>query len=128
MNRLLARLDVLTASCTAPSTLDTDLRDFVELKLEARAGRAEHAVEMSRARSDLNRGRVRAALGAAPLGKPMAELVKVAQKRLQAKCQDVGEWTIRDEIRVMRRESGSCGGRRTETTSRMCQGATSKSS
>ena len=95
MSRLLARLDDLLAETTAPSTLDIDLRAFVEDKLFAHAGRAESARERSRERSAALRDRVRQAVGALPLDHPLPKLVFIVGKRLKPK---VSPQVIRHEL------------------------------
>jgi hypothetical protein len=101
---LLSRLDQLIGSSTAPSTVDVDLRHFLDLKLEAAAGRAEAAAAGSAQRSAEARAKIRAALGALPLDCPVDELARVVSKRLHG--QDIGEWTIRDEIKKVQSERG----------------------
>jgi hypothetical protein len=108
VSELLERLDKLIASTTAPSTTDVDLRAFVDLALEAQAGRAQAARKTNADRaedSDIIRGQIRAVVGVLPLASPLRELVDVVRKRLEAKGQSAGAWQIEDELRQLRREA-----------------------
>lgn len=125
--RLRERCDELLASIergVVPRWARADLAEFLPLSLQASGGRAEAAAEINAKRSedsDVIRGRIRAVVGAMPLMQPMDELVSNVCKRLAAKGWTAGEWTIRDELRQLRKE-GSVG-LGTETTDAKCYGA-----
>jgi hypothetical protein len=89
MNRLLAHLDDLIASTTTPSTLDVDLRAFVEGTLTAREARARSARERTQERSDGVRDKIRAAWGRRSLDLTLPTVRSVGQTQntyAAAKC------------------------------------------
>jgi hypothetical protein len=104
---LLERLDDLILSCTESSTLDVDLRDYVERSLIAKAGRAEAARERTENRSRALRQRIREKAAGLPLSQPMGTLVGIVERRMS--LNPASARTIRDELEGMRAESRSFG-------------------
>jgi hypothetical protein len=98
------------------------LADWVELALEARAGRAQSAMDRSRARSEALRARIRGAVGALPLTEPMSTLVGTVARRMRPEAPS--ERTIRDELRRMREETRNLG---TEATAAQAYALTHRS-
>lgn len=113
MSPLLARLDVLIASSTAPSTTDVDLRNYVELCLEARAGRAEGAYRINAARAEASeetRGRIVAHMRGLSLWAPLRDLIPEVRKSLAARGFTATDWQIVTEIRARRRKEREAKG------------------
>lgn len=107
-NPLLRRLDKLITSSTLPSTVDTDLRNLVELALHAKGGRVESAQRLNEKRrevSDAQRGLICSEVKALPLSTPLHELLTTIRKRLGDRGKAIGDWTILDELRQLRKDA-----------------------
>lgn len=104
--RLLERLDELTGAIErgrVPADLRADVIAFLQLKLEARRGRADAGTHSAAARWAANHERVRQALGAAPLDYRLDGLVAVVHRRLQGA---LGRRAIREHLVAMREKVG----------------------
>lgn len=88
MSDLLARLDALIDSSTAPSTTDADLRTFVELKLQAQSGRGAAAALRSAERS----ARIEAIVERAAEHVSRRYELRDATAIVRHKLQTTGEW------------------------------------
>lgn len=118
MHPFLTHLDSV-ASSTLGSSVTAELRQFVELRLEAQAGRSDSARrinEEASARSDLVRGRIRFVAQGLPLTRPLAELAEIVHKRLAARGWAAGNWQVLDELRTLRAEASEAEVNRTPAT------------
>lgn len=111
MSLLAHRAAVLKSVSGSTAAQDhPDLVAWIDLHLNASAGRAEAAVERSRERSERLRRAIRKAAAALPMDLPVSQLVAVVHRRLRGNAAAYGLScapslnTIRDEIRLIQTE------------------------